>query len=117
MCGWKTSEVAAAPKYKLKFVPQALEEWKSLDGSVKPTLKKALEKRLDNPHVPASRLHGELSSCYKIKLLRHGVRLVYEVEDDVLIVMVLAIDRRDNNAAYRAALDRLQKKAISKKHE
>ena len=109
--------MAPAPKYKLKFVPQALEEWRSLDGSIKPALKKALEKRLDNPHVPASRLHGELSSCYKIKLLKQGVRLVYEVEDDVLIVMVLAVDKRDNNAAYRAALDRLLKIAILKKHE
>lgn len=102
--------MATSPKYKLKFVPQALEEWKALDGSIKPVLKKALEKRLDNPHVPASRLHGDLSSCYKIKLLKYGVRLVYEVEDSVLIVMVLAVDRRDNNAAYRAALDRLLKK-------
>lgn len=109
--------MATAPQYKLKFVPEALEEWKSLDGSIKPVLKKALEKRLANPHVPASRLHGELSNCYKIKLLRQGVRLVYEVEDDVLIVMVLVIDKRDNNAAYRAAVDRLLKKAIHKKHE
>lgn len=55
-------------KYKLKFLPEALKEWKKLDGSIKEPLRKALKKRLANPHVPNSRLHGDLSSCYKIKL-------------------------------------------------
>ena len=94
-------------KYRLKFVPQALQEWEALDGSVKSVLRKALKKRLDSPHLPGSELHGDLAGCYKIKLRKQGYRLVYLVEDDVLIVLVLAIDKREDLAAYRAALQRL----------
>jgi mRNA interferase RelE/StbE len=78
---------------------------------VKPTLKKLLAKRLDNPHVPGGALHGELSRCYKIKLSKQGIRLVYEVIDDRLIVMVLAVDRREDNLVYRVALARLAESA------
>ena len=40
---------------------------------------------------------------YKIKLRSVGYRLVYEVRDGVLIVVVIAVGRRDRNAAYKAA--------------
>ena len=93
--------------YALKFLPEALAEWQALDGSVKEPLRKLLKKRLDNPHVPGGALHGDLQGYYKIKLLKQGVRLVYGVEDDVLIVMVMAVDRRENNRVYQSTLDRL----------
>ncbi len=102
-----TSKKAAKHQYRLFFLPDALEEWRDLDGSIRQNLKKLLAKRLDNPHVPGGQLHGPLSSCYKIKLNKQGVRLVYEVEDDKLIVMVLAVDRREDSAAYKAAVERL----------
>jgi mRNA interferase RelE/StbE len=44
-----------------------LAEWHALDGSVKGVLKKLLQKRLEQPHVPGAELHGELRGCYKIK--------------------------------------------------
>ena len=93
--------------YRLKFVPDALKEWQALDGSIKEPLRKALKKRLEQPHVPGAELHGELRGCYKIKLRKQGYRLVYQVEDDVLVVLVLAIDRREDLAAYHAAMLRL----------
>jgi mRNA interferase RelE/StbE len=58
-------------------------------------------------HVPGAELHGDLRGCYKIKLRKQGYRLVYQVEDDVLVVLVLAIDRREDLAAYHAAMLRL----------
>ena len=57
--------------------------------------------------MPGAELHGDLHGCYKIKLLKQGYRLVYQVEDDVLVVLVLAIDRREDLAAYHAAMLRL----------
>lgn len=94
-------------KYKLKFLTEALQEWGKLDGSVKITFKNLLRKRLDAPHVPGSALRGDLQHCYKIKLLKQGYRLVYTVEDDVLVVLVLAVDKREDMVAYRAAVQRL----------
>ena len=101
---------AATPakyKYRLQFVPSAWAEWQSLDGSVKETLRKLLKKRLNNPHVPGSELHGPLAGHYKIKLRKQGYRLVYGVQDDILLVMVMAVDKREDSAVYRAAVARL----------
>lgn len=100
----------AAPdsfKYRLKFLPEALDEWNALDGSVKNVLRKALKKRLEQPRTPGAQLHGELRDCYKIKLRKQGYRLIYNVEDNVMVVLVLAIDKREDMAAYRSALERL----------
>ena len=98
----KTSE-----PYQLKFIPEALAEWNALDGSVRAQLKKVLRRRLEQPRVPGSELHGDLKDCYKIKLRKLGYRLVYTVEDDVLTVLVLAVDKRERLAVYESAVKRL----------
>ena len=95
------------PGYRLKFLPEALDEWNALDGSVKGVLRKLLKKRLEQPHVPGAKLHGKLRDCCKIKLLKQGYRLVYQVEDDVLVVLVLAVAKREDLAVYRSAIERL----------
>jgi mRNA interferase RelE/StbE len=94
-------------KYKLKFLPEALKEWHQLDGSIKLILRKALKKRLLQPKIPGSELHGDLKDCYKIKLLKHGYRLVYTIENQELVVLVLAVDKRENSIAYQSAHFRL----------
>jgi mRNA interferase RelE/StbE len=110
----KTSPQKPKHKYKLKFVPSAWEEWQALDGSVKEPLRQALEKRLDNPHVPGSALKGELAGYYKIKPKIQGYRLVYGVEDDSLVVMVMAVDKREDSIVYRSSLSRITEKVAKK---
>lgn len=105
-----SSEPPATHRYSLRFMPEALAEWRQLDGSVRAPLKKLLAKRLDQPHTPGGQMHGSLSGCYKIKLLKHGVRLVYAVEDDQLIVLVLAVAKREDGVVYGAATTRMAKK-------
>jgi len=103
----KSDATQGASRYRLKFLPEAIEEWNALDGSVKEVLRKALKKRLQQPHTPGAQLHGDLRNCYKIKLRKQGYRLVYSVEDDALVVLVLAVDKREDMAAYRSAVERL----------
>ena len=103
----KSDAAHGASKYRLKFLPEALREWNGLDGSIKEVLRKALRKRLEQPRNPGSQLHGDLRDCYKIKLRKQGYRLVYCIEDDVLVVLVLAIDKREDMAVYRSAVERL----------
>jgi hypothetical protein len=43
----------------------------------------------------------------EIKLLKQGDRLVYQVDDGVLVVLVLSVSKREDMAAYRAAIARL----------
>jgi len=104
------SEPARKHKYRLQFVPSAWQEWQELDGSVKETLRKLLKKRLDNPHMPGAALHGELAGHYKIKLKKQGFRLVYGVQDDILLVMVMAVDKREDSLVYQSAVARISEK-------
>lgn len=91
--------------YELRFLEEALEEWKALGAPVRAQFRKKLAERLENPHAPASRLHGARNR-YKIKLRASGYRLLYEVRDSELVVIVIAVGRRDRNAVYRAAAKR-----------
>ena len=102
-----TSETSQKYKYRLQFVPSAWAEWQSLDGSVKEPMRKLLKKRLENPHVPGGELHGALTGYYKIKLRKQGYRLVYGVEDDILMVMVMAVDKREDSSVYESAMLRM----------
>jgi len=58
--------------------------------------------RLEQPRLQSARLHGQ-ADRYKIKLRDAGYRLVYEVRDTEVLVLVVAVGRRDRNAVYRAA--------------
>jgi len=91
--------------YKLSFHPDALVEWRKLDAMVSEQFKKRLAERLQNPRVPAARLAGH-KDRYKIKLRSVGYRLVYEVRDAVLLVIVVAVGKRERNAVYRVAAKR-----------
>lgn len=93
-------------EYTLKFIPAALAEWQELDGSVKENFKKLLKKRLKAPCMPGSRLTGALQNCYKIKLQKQGYRLIYEVLEDEIVVLVLAVNRRADSVAYDLASKR-----------
>jgi len=95
------------PTYRLKFTVAALAEWKALDGSVKETFRKLLKKRMLQPHLPGSALKGPLIGCYKIKLRQQGYRLIYTVQDEALTVLVLTINKRENNAVYLALSKKL----------
>lgn len=88
--------------YELEFFEEALAEWQRLDGSIKAQFKKKLAERLEQPRVPASKLSGH-PDRYKIKLRSIGYRLVYEVQDGRLVVLVVAVGKRDKNAVYKAA--------------
>lgn len=90
-------------KYELVFHPDALKEWNKLSKNIKEQFKKVLVRRLDNPHIPAAHLKGELKSCYKIKLLKAGYRLVYQVLDDQLLIVVVTVGKRENNLVYEIA--------------
>jgi len=92
-------------RFELRFKQEALAEWQRLDGSVRAQFKKKLAERLDQPRVPASKLSGH-PDRYKIKLRSVGYRLVYEVRDTEVVVVVIAVGKRERNAVYVAAAKR-----------
>ncbi len=91
--------------FELAFLEEALAEWRRLDAAVREQFRKKLAERLGAPRLPAAKLSGH-PDRYKIKLRSAGYRLVYEVRDRQLVVLVVAVGRRDRNAVYNAAAKR-----------
>ncbi len=94
------------PTYRLEFLPSALKEWRKLGATVRNQFSKKLDERLSAPRVPSARL-SEFPDCYKIKLRKAGFRLVYRVDDDRIVVIVIAVGRRERNEAYHSAAARI----------
>ncbi len=92
--------------YSLEFKPKALKEWKKLDHSIKLQFHKKLKERLVTPRVLHSKL-SEFQNVYKIKPRSSGFRLAYEVIDEKIVVMVLSVGKRENNAVYEEIKKRL----------
>ncbi len=92
--------------YSLEFNVLALKEWQKLDNSVRSQFKKQLEKRIQNPRIASAKLHGDLDNFYKIKLAALGYRLVYEVIDHRLVILIIAIGKRNQSVVYKDASKR-----------
>ena len=88
--------------YDLAFLDEALREWRKLDNATREQFKAKLSERLQNPKIPSARLHGA-KERYKIKLRNAGYRLVYQVRDRELLVVVVAVGKRERNEVYKAA--------------
>ncbi|QWA09835.1 type II toxin-antitoxin system RelE/ParE family toxin [Sodalis ligni] len=91
--------------YELEFEEHALKEFKNWARRYGSSSKEVKE-ILVNPHIPANRLSG-MPDCYKIKLRSAGYRLVYQAIDEEVIVLVLAVGKRERSEVYNAAKARL----------
>jgi mRNA interferase RelE/StbE len=92
--------------YELAFLDEALKEWRKLDNATREQFKAKLGERLLNPKIPSARLHGA-KERYKIKLRNAGYRLVYQVKDRELLVLVVAVGKRERNEVYKVAQRRV----------
>lgn len=92
-------------RYELEFLVSALKEWRRLDSTTREQFRKKLRERCDDPHIPSARLSGSRNR-YTIKLRSAGYRLAYEVEDHRLVVVVIAVGRRERAEAYARATRR-----------
>lgn len=86
-------------RYALEFVPRARRAWSKLDPETRRRLAQRLAERQEQPVVASAALRG-MPGCYKIKLKSPGIRLVYRVEDDRLVILVLALGMRERNEVY-----------------
>ena len=93
--------------YSIKVHDDFVVELNKLDHTVKQQLRKKLEKVVENPHIPKNRLSGALHNCYKIKLKKAGVRLVYQVNDDEIYILLLTVGKRADNEVYDTAITRI----------
>ena len=93
--------------YELGFLESALQEWESLDKSIRIEFERKLHQRLSNPKIPSSALKGNLKSCYKIKSGHSGYRLIYLIDEESQQLVVIAIGKRERLAVYESSMLRL----------
>jgi len=91
--------------YKVKFLPGAMKEWKKLAPPIQKQFKKNLIERSETPHNPASQLRG-FQNVYKIKLRSVGYRLVYEVNHGEIVIVVIAVEKKDRGLVYAKVEER-----------
>ena len=107
--------------WKIKFLPEAEEDFQKLDGSNRILVRKALKKVSENPVSTTegdygralSNLSGsKLAGFFKIKLRAAGIRIVYKLvrqEDNMLIVVIGA---RADNEVHELAGQRIMKNGL-----
>lgn len=88
--------------YELAFDRRALKEWQKLSHIIREQFKKKLSERLKNQLAPAAKLHGH-ADRYKIKLHASGYRLVYQVIDEKVVLLVVAVGKRESSEVYEIA--------------
>lgn len=94
--------------YRVLLTKESLKEWNKIDHSIQRLFKRKLSSVVIDPVIVNNRLRGKLSNCYKIKLKRAGYRLVYEVRSQTIVLIVWAVDKRDDDKAYDSAISRLR---------
>ena len=98
--------------WDLEYLPEALNELKNLDGSVRPQVFKGINKVLKNPLPKTKGGYGEplgnkagneLTGLYKIKFRGIGIRVVYALEEIDSVMTVIVVSMRADNEVYDIA--------------
>lgn len=93
-------------EYEIKFHPKALKEFCALDGSVKKLVKKQLDKLKSSPYLGeelGNKNGYDLSGYRKMYVCKKQVRIVYSIVENVLLVKIIAIGKREDMEVYANA--------------
>lgn len=93
--------------YTVKFRESALKKWSKLDKAIQQQFAKKLKKCCENPHVPLVKLRG-MPGCDKIKLRASGFRLVDDVINDILVIAVVAVGKRERSDGDQLTRERMK---------
>lgn len=95
--------------YKLIYHPLVKEDLKQLNNSIRIEVFKKIEKIKQSPELgkPLGNKNGmNLTGLLKVYVAKKSIRIVYEVIDDVLVIKVIAIGKRENMLVYKQAEER-----------
>lgn len=96
-------------EYQVKFHPAALKEFCELDGSIKKLVKKQLDKLKKSPLLGeelGNKNGYDLSGYRKMYACKKQIRIVYSVVENILLVNIIAIGKREDMEVYSTAAER-----------
>jgi mRNA interferase RelE/StbE len=100
--------------YSIEFIPEAAEDYKFLDGSVKKRVDRKLHELSENPFAGehlGNKFNLNLTGFYKVYVDNKKIRIVYRLlSDEIEIIEVWGIGKRDKEEIYRLIGHRLKKK-------
>lgn len=111
-------------KWSYTFLPEAFDDLKRLDGSMRKHVLKALDKVAENPlpqtdpHNPGygvplgNKLDKDLTGLMKVKLRKDGIRIVYHLVKTETSFEIIVIGMREDEAVYREAFLRKKKAGL-----
>ena len=97
-------------EYKIEFHPAALKEFCELDGSIKKLVKKQLDKLKTSPFLGeelGNKNGYDFTGYRKMYACKKQIRIVYSVINDLLLVHIIAIGKREDMEVYSTASERL----------
>ncbi len=105
------------PCWNIMYTDESAKDRDFLDYSVRRQVNKAIEKVAKNPlpkneggyGEPLGNKHGfDLTGLYKIKLKRHGIRIIYQLIKVGDTMQIIVIAARADDEVYKIAAQRLQ---------
>lgn len=96
--------------YSLKLHDKVYDDLKVLDKALVIKIFKKLKQIQQSPQIGESlgNKNGmNLSGFKKVYIDKKRVRIVFEVQDDILTVYTIAVGQRDDMEVYKKAFDRL----------
>ncbi len=98
--------------WDIEYLPEAGEDLRKLDGSVRPQVLKGIRKVAGNPLPSSEGGYGkplgnktghDLTNLLKIKFLNIGIRVVYKLVRDKSVMKIIIISARSDNEVYDEA--------------
>ncbi len=99
-------------RFTVLLIQEAKKDFEKLDGSIKKQILKKLILLETNPFLGkplGNRAGMDLIGYYKLYAYKKRIRIVYEIRNEALIIMVISIGKREDFAVYLQALLRASK--------
>ena len=96
--------------YSLKLHDKVYDDLKVLDNALIIKVFKKLKQIQQSPQIGenlGNKNGMNLSGFKKVYIDKKRVRIVFEVQDDILTVYTIAVGQRDDMEVYKKAFDRL----------
>ena len=96
--------------YSLKLHDKVYDDLKVLDNALVIKVFKKLKQIQQSPQIGenlGNKNGMNLSGFKKVYIDKKRVRIVFEVQDDILTVYAIAVGQRDDMEVYKKAFDRL----------
>ena len=97
--------------YELQLHPKVEDDLKELDNALQIQVFKKLKQIQISPQLGlplGNKNNMNLSGFKKVYVAKKRVRIVYEIQDDELLIYTIAIGKRNDMEVYKKANERLE---------